>query len=188
MPRKKVPINPEKGKRLKEIIVLSGLSQKKVAEMAHFAPQHLSNIICGKRNLTLEMAQDIKRAAIPSMRFQYVMCLDDFRTEEEKDAYSRAVWEKNQATSAFFDKIFHCFINGIENESGYGFHSQGSNPLVGDYVEVTDNAGAIVGVVPVEALAGLRDELEHYASYLIQLLVKEKMEAVPISSAEKGDD
>lgn len=188
MSRKKVVIDPKRGQRLKEIICGSNFSQKEVAEMVHIAPQHLSNIICGKRSLTFEIAQDIKRIAIPSMRIQYVMCLDDFETEEEKNAHSRAVWEENQATSAFFDKIFRCFIDSIENESGYGFRSQGSDPLVGDYVEVTDNTGAIVGVVPVETFAGLRDELEHYASYLIHLLVKEKMEAVPISSAEKGDD
>lgn len=188
MPRKKVIIDPQKGKRLKEIVALSGLSQKKVAEIAHLAPQHLSNIICGKRNLTLDIAQLIKATTIPSMRIQYVMCMDDFKTEEEKDAYSRAVWEQNHGVSVFFDKVSRCFIDGIADKDGYLFGAQKTDPLIGEYVEVTDQNGKIVGAVPADAFERMRDELEHYASYLVHLTVKNEMIAAPGSGDRKEED
>lgn len=188
MPRKKVDIDPQKGKRLKEIVVLNGLSQKKVAEMVHLAPQHLSNIICGKRNLTLDIAQLIKATAIPSMRIQYVMCMDDFKTEEEKDAYSRAVWEQNHAASVFFDKVSRCFIDSIADKNGHLFGAQKTDPLIGEYVEVTDQDGKIMGAIPADTFERMRDELEHYASYLVHLTVKNEMIAAPSSGDRKKED
>lgn len=188
MSRKKVTINPQRGKRLKEIVVLSGLSQKKVAEMAHLAPQHLSNIIRGKRNLTLDIAQLIKTTSIPSMRIQYVMCMDDFKTEEEKDAHARATWEQNHEASVFFDKVSKCFIYGIADKDGYGFGSQKTDSFIGEYVEVTDRDGKIVGAVPANVFERMRDELEHFASYLVHLTIQNEMGPAPNSSTERTVD
>lgn len=188
MPRKKVKINPEMGRRLKEIICSSGMTQVEVAIKANLAQQHLSNIVCGKRRLTIDVAQHIKETAIPTMRMQYVMCMDDFKTEEEKDAHARAVWEQNHEASVFFDKVSKCFIYGIADKDGYGFGSQKTDSFIGEYVEVTDKDGKIVGAVPANVFERMRDELEHFASYLVHLTLQNEMGPAPSSSTERTVD
>ena len=47
---------------------------------------------------------------------------------------------------------------------------------------VTDKTGKAVGAVPAEAFDQMRDELEHYASYLVNLLVKNDMVSLPVST------
>ena len=59
-------------------------------------------------------------------------------------------------------------------------HSQGVDSLIGEYIVVTDKTGKAVGAVPAEAFDKMREELEHYASYLVNLLVKNNMVSLPV--------
>ena len=59
MPRPKVKINPERGKRLKMLIEMYGIDQNTLAERINYSPEHISYVINGKRNLTENMASVI---------------------------------------------------------------------------------------------------------------------------------
>ena len=185
MSRRTREINPECGLRLNQLLIENGMTQQKLADLITYNKQHISNIIRGKRSLTLDVAQKIAGAGavFPRARIEWLLCIDDFKTQEEKEAYSRKVWEENHKAALFYDKVFRCFIDGIEDLCGYGLHSHGTDLLIGDYITVTDSAGEKVGAIPVEAFHNLQSELENYASYLIQRIVKTKM--VPMPREEK---
>lgn len=53
-----------------------------LAEQIDVSPDYLSMIVYGKRNLTKEKAEAIAKV-FPGTRVQWLLCLDDFRTDED---------------------------------------------------------------------------------------------------------
>ena len=53
---RKKELNPEQGKRLIECLKEANLSQKDFAELTGYTPQHINNIVQGKRNMSNEAA------------------------------------------------------------------------------------------------------------------------------------
>ena len=102
--RKKIEINPECGSRLWRLLQENGIKQIELAEKLNYDPRHVSSIITGKRRLTPETAYQI--ANMFRVRAKWLLCQDDYRTQEEKEAASQKVWEGGQRVSAFYDKIF----------------------------------------------------------------------------------
>lgn len=180
MPKKPFKINRECGERLKILLIERGMTQKALAARFGYEPQHISNIVRGNRRLTEDFADRLTREVFPDVRSEWLLCRDDFKTEAEKELAAKTAWERDQQATRLYDKAFRCFIDGIEDVSGYGLHSQGFDILIGEYIVITDKSGKAVGAVPAGALDKLRDELEHYASYLINLLVKNDMVSLPI--------
>lgn len=109
------------------------------------------------------------------------ICRDNFKTQVEKELAAKAEWEAGQETARLYDKAFRLFIDGIEDKSGFGLHTQGVDSLIGEYIVITDKTGKSVGAVPAEDFDKMREELEHYASYLVHLLVKNSMVSLPVS-------
>lgn len=184
MSRKHIEIDPECGRRLKSLLAKSKVSQCFLAEKLGHEPQHISNIVRGKRRLTPELAQRIVDEVFPATNVEWLLHRSDCETIAEKEKYAQKVWEENHKTVLLYDKAFRCFIDGIEDLCGYGLHSQGADLLIGDYIAVTDSAGEKVGAIPVDAFHNLQSELENYASYLIQRLIKTEMVPMP----KKGRD
>ena len=182
MPRKPVEVNQECGPRLKLLLKERDITQKDLAARLGYEPQHISNIVRGNRRLTGDIADRITREIFPDVRPEWLLCRDDFKTQAEKELAAKAEWEAEQETCRLYDKVFRLFIDGIEDKSGVGLHSQGVDSLIGEYIVVTDKTGKAVGAVPAEAFDQLRDELEHYASYLVNLLVKNDMVSLPVST------
>ena len=181
MPRKPVEVNQECGQRLKLLLKERNITQKDLAARLGYEPQHISNIVRGNRRLNGDIADRITREIFPDVRPEWLLCRDDFKTQAEKELAAKAEWEAGQETARLYDKAFRLFIDGIEDKSGVGLHSQGVDSLIGEYIVVTDKTGKAVGAVPAEAFDQLRDELEHYASYLVNLLVKNDMVSLPVS-------
>lgn len=182
MPRKPVEVNQECGQRLKLLLKERNITQKDLAARLGYEPQHISNIVRGNRRLNGDIADRITREIFPGVRPEWLLCRDDFKTQAEKELAAKAEWETGQETARLYDKAFRLFIDGIEDKSGFGLHSQGVDSLIGEYIVVTDKTGKAVGAVPAEAFDQLRDELEHYASYLVNLLVKNDMVSLPVST------
>ena len=182
MPRKPVEVNQECGQRLKLLLKERNITQKDLAARLGYEPQHISNIVRGNRRLNGDIADRITREIFPDVRPEWLLCRDDFKTQAEKELAAKAEWETGQETARLYDKAFRLFIDGIEDKSGFGLHSQGVDSLIGEYIVVTDKTGKAVGAVPAEAFDQLRDELEHYASYLVNLLVKNDMVSLPVST------
>ena len=181
MPRKKVEVNPECGGRLRELLRESGIKQKELAKKLNYDPRHISNIITGKKRLTPETSYRI--ADMFHIRAEWLLCQDDYRTQEEKDTASKAAWAEGMRASAFYDKIFRCFIEGLEDMRGYGLCT-GESDLLGKYIAVTNAIGEPVGAIPAESFQRLRTEVENYASYLIQRIIKDELEPIPGSGKE----
>lgn len=180
MPRKPVEVNQECGQRLKLLLKERDITQKDLAARLGYEPQHISNIVRGNRRLTGDIADRITREIFPDVRPEWLLCRDDFKTQAEKELAAKAEWEAEQETCRLYDKAFRLFIDGIEDKSGVGLHSQGVDSLIGEYIVVTDKTGKAVGAVPAEAFDKMREELEHYASYLVNLLVKNNMVSLPV--------
>lgn len=187
MSRKHIEIDPECGRRLKGLLIRNKVPQCDLATKLGHEPQHISNIVRGKRRLTPDLAQRIVDEVFPSINVEWLLNRSDCETIEEKEKFSKKVWEENHKAALLYDKAFRCFIDGIEDLCGYGLHSQGTDLLIGDYITVTDSAGEKVGVVPVEAFRGLRSELEDYASFLIRRIIKTEMIPLPGEGKEGVD-
>lgn len=184
MGRKCLEINPESGRRLKELIVKSGKTQKTIADILNCEPQHISNIVRGKRRLTPDMAQEIKTRIFPDVRIEWLLGTSNFKTDRDKEEHSAKVWEDNHKAQLFHDKVFQCFIDGIEDLCGWGLRSLGSDILIGDYISVSDESGEAVGVLPLDEFKTFQQEIEHYASYQLNLLIKTKLVHMPSSKME----
>lgn len=182
MPRKKIEINPECGLRLKRLLRERGIKQIELAKKLNYEPQHVSSIITGKRRLTPETAYQI--ANMFRVRAEWLLCQDDYRTQEDKEYASQKMWEEGQRASAFYDKIFRCFIEGLEDMRGYGLRAGDSDLLIGEYVAVTNAIGDSVGAIPAESFQKLQTEVESYASYLIQRIIQTEMVPIPENGRE----
>lgn len=181
MGRKHIEINPECGRRLAGLLAENGMKQIELAGKLGYDAQHISNIVRGKRNLTLDTAQRIVREIFPGVLVEWLLEISDFKTQEEKDAYSEKMWEENHKAALLYDKAFRCFIDGIEDLCGYGLHSQSTDVLIGDYIAVTDTTGKKVGAIPAESFDRLKHEIENFASYSLNLLIKNEMLSLPNS-------
>lgn len=182
MPRKRIEINPESGLRLKRLLRENGIKQVELAKKLNYEPQHVSSIITGKKRLTPETAYQL--ANMFRVRSEWLLCKDDYRTQEEKEAAAKQAWERGKRVAASYDKIFQCFIEGLEDMRGYGLHTEESDSLLGEYVAVTNAIGEPVGAIPAESFRRLRTEVENYASYLVQRIIKTEMGPMPKSGKE----
>ena len=184
MSRKHTEIDPERGRRFKSLIVKSGRAQYSIAEQLGYQPQHISNIICGKRRLMPDLAQRIVEEIFPNVNIDWLLNRSECETIEEKEKISRKIWEENHKAEMLYDKAFRFFIDGIEDICGYGLHSQGTDLLIGDYIVVSDSTGEKVGVIRAESFNKLREEIENFASYSINRLIKQEMMAIPKSEMD----
>lgn len=188
MPRKHVEINPECGRRLKSILKKNDFTQSELADKIGYKPQHISHVIQGKKRLTPDMAQGIVEKVFPNVLVDYLLCKTDFETIADKEAHSRKVWEENLKAELLYDKAFRLFIDGIEDLSGYGLHSQGTDILIGDYIAVSDSTGEKIGAIPAESFDRLKREIENFASYSLNLLIKTEMQPFPNITIGGGDN
>ena len=184
MPRNRREIDPECGRRLKSLFIKHNIVQYRLAEKINCVPQHLSNVVCGKRQLTPELAQRIVHEAFPHVNVDWLLNRSEFETVEEKERNAAKKWEERLEIEKFHDRVFRAFIDGIEDLCGYGLHSQGTDL---DYIVVSNSTGKKVGVIPAEDFKTLRGEIENFASYSINLLIKNKMEDLPKSEMD-GDN
>ncbi len=81
MPKADKNLSKERGGRVKRLLHEHNVRQIELAEKINVSPEHLNAILNGKRTLTLEHAQSI--AKLFNVRFEWIMCFDDYRTRQE---------------------------------------------------------------------------------------------------------
>jgi len=188
MARRKMAINPKSGPRLKSLCVEKPITQVKLAETLNYEKQHISNIICGRKRLTPELAQQIREKVFPEVRISWLLGIDDFKTEADKDAYSEQIWKEGQRLIDQHNEMFKHFIKGVETTSRYGIDPfQIVERMSETCVCVTDTNGKKIGTIPAESIAKLQNDIEKYAAYLIDGLIKAEM-AISISEGGIGSD
>lgn len=77
----KKELNPEHGKRLKECLIDANMSQKDLAIKSKYTQQYISNIIVGKKNMSVESAKIFSK--ILKVREEYLLCEDNFKTQKQ---------------------------------------------------------------------------------------------------------
>lgn len=178
----------ECGLRLKSLLAKRNVTQRSLAKTLNYEPQHISNIVRGERRLTFDLAQRIVDELFPDINVEWLLKRSDFETIAEKEQYSQKMWEEKHKAEMLYDKVYRYFIDGIEDLCGYGLHSQGTNLLIGDYIVVSDSTGGEVGIISVESFNKLREEIENFASYSINRLIKQEMMAIPKSEMDGEDN
>ena len=74
-------LNKEHGKRLKKCLDSVGMTQKELAEKANCTPQFISNVINGKRNMSLQTAEIF--AEILQVKSDYLLGNSIIKSDEE---------------------------------------------------------------------------------------------------------
>lgn len=128
-------LNKEVGNRLRDCLKDSNLTQKQLAELTGYTPQYISNIIVGKKKLSIEAARNISRKL--NVREKYLLCEDDYKTEGE-------MWKKRH--ELFNDK--KNLLDSIINLAGYrrvcdyiaNFKELGMDKIYGPFQEIEDMA------------------------------------------------
>jgi transcriptional regulator with XRE-family HTH domain len=73
--------------RLKKCLEDSKITQKQLAELAHYTPQYISDIICGRRNMSIQAARAF--SIILKVREEYLLGEDEYKTKEEMRLQNR---------------------------------------------------------------------------------------------------
>lgn len=108
----KKELNPEHGKRLKECIDESGMTQKELAEKANCTPQFISNVIKGKRNMSFQTAEIF--ANILKVKTGYLLGTDAIKTDDQltKNLILSRVF-RNNALLEIFSSFHICICEAI---------------------------------------------------------------------------
>ena len=93
MGKKKRILNNESAQRLSDWLSEIDMNQTELADLIHYSQQYISNVINGKRPLTLDFAQLVseKTSQGQSLKYnielrirpQYLLCMDDIKTTED---------------------------------------------------------------------------------------------------------
>ena len=75
-------LSVERGKRVKHLIKKHGSFQNAIANKLDMAPTNFNAKLAGGRSITEEDARRIS-ALFPGTRYQYIMCYDDYETEND---------------------------------------------------------------------------------------------------------
>lgn len=72
----------EPGRRLKRVLKAHEVKQKELAEYLGCNARYMSLIVCGRRRLTPDIAFKVCDF-LPGVRAEYLLCRDNFMTEDE---------------------------------------------------------------------------------------------------------
>lgn len=79
----KSELNTECGKRLKQCLEESSMTQIELANLSGFTQQYISNIVVGKKPMTDKAAKLFAKHL--NIRREYLLCEDDFKTCEDEE-------------------------------------------------------------------------------------------------------
>lgn len=190
MGRKGVEINPESGKRLSEWLKDIGLTQMELAERVGYTQQYISNVITGKKNMSVQLANEIaaktykpgynvygEEIGADYVRVQWLLCLDDYKTHED--------WADNAENKR--DITFNSewsIMSAAASEHGLKILLKHPFPNPPQYIELIGSqrdscsfdiqkGERILKSLSVYEFIELTDRLKKYANYLLWELLPE---------------
>ena len=176
MGRKKVEINPIRGKRLRELLEESGMEQQELAKKIGYTPEHISYICKGKRNLTSSAAEKIVKI-FPSVSFDWLMGVSDYRTTTEKSLADFADWNSEWKRRLWAVRVL-AFLAGYDielfdknTENGKEDVIYALEQLKQGYKIMKD--GKVVATCPVERFNLLATECQELVEHRIKSYVRE---------------
>ena len=116
------------GQRLKTLLKQHRKTQAWLAEQLHFAPEHISNIVTGKRGITADNARLIAKL-FPDVRIEWLLGMDNIQYQSEKEFYDAKLFLDEQyekQVSPLMDRYYDIVdkIRAVElflNIYGYEF-------------------------------------------------------------------
>ena len=127
MGKKKRILNNESAQRLSDWLSEIDMNQTELAGLIHYSQQYISNVINGKRPMSLEFAQRVSNVTAQGksqrydidlkIRPQYLLCMDDIKTTE--DYYSIQFQRLDSVNNACYTLLTNslkevCLREGIE--------------------------------------------------------------------------
>ena len=125
-------LNPNCGVRLRECREAIGMTQKQLADAIHTTYQSISNIERGQRRLTVENAR--LSAHVLGVRMEYLLCEDDYKTEEIKE-YCKPITAYKYHKSNSYHEIHNYFLD-VEVQDGHFIIGMGTD-LIQEFPVVT---------------------------------------------------
>lgn len=121
MARKRGEVNKVRGQNLRKVLVHYGMDQKELAEKLHYSKEHISYIINGHRNLTLDIAEKVVDI-FPDVHLEWLMGHGGYMNwEEEVNSVSDEISKSFDATAKFRVCLKHFF-----EHLGYKIEIKGS--------------------------------------------------------------
>lgn len=130
MGKKKRILNTESSQRLSDWLKKIGMSQSDLAEAIGYTQQYVSNIMTGKRPMTLDFAQLVSENTSQGrsrkynielrIRPQYLLCMDDIKTTEDFESqYIHRSQAVSDATLTLLDQSLRevCLREGMDSPS-----------------------------------------------------------------------
>lgn len=178
----------KRGSRVKELLHDHQMRQIELADKIHVTPEHLNAILNGKRTLTLEHAQFIARMF--DVQLEWVMGFSDFKTANDQFCASLDKMEESA-------KILHSIIRLAANSQGHDIEivdCTGDDQVVSVDADslyyVFKKNGLVTAHLSLLDYTKLRDEIFHYAYYLVEKYYKaqERKVVEPYAMEQKNKE
>ena len=132
MARKKSEVNKVRGQNLRKLLAHYGMDQKELAERLHYSKEHISYIINGHRNLTLDIAEKVVDI-FPEVHLDWLMGYGGYMNwEEEVAAQAEEIsysFAKNERLENSLKELIECLgykvhvrLGGIKHEDVVTYH------------------------------------------------------------------
>ena len=162
MGRSPVTINPKTGERLKDWIREIGITQEAFAKRSHMTQQHLSNIVNGKKALTIDRAKQIsdkiRNENGERIRVEYLLGLDDFKTEHKR---IESYFSHTHTEQDLIEKLIELHGYTIETELQDGGLDENGNPYQTSYIAIR-SPGKETRLLRQEDYSQLRKRISDY--------------------------
>ena len=133
MGKKKRMLNNESAQRLSDWLSEIDMNQTELAGKINFSQQYISNVMNGKRPMSLEFAQRVSNATAQGksqkydidlkIRPQYLLCMDDIKTTEDfETTYIQKSQNVMDASITLLEEALEevCLREGIEAHDPMG--------------------------------------------------------------------
>jgi transcriptional regulator with XRE-family HTH domain len=175
--------------RLKELLIIRGMTQKELAMLTNISPQHISNMANGTRKITEEAARRITEH-FPDVFPEWLLGSVDYMTQEEiekheeqqrkEEEQQRKEEERKRERK---EKGFFSFVCGVTTKEGYSLSEQPERD--NGHITALDAENKPIGTIELSYYDALRAEAEHYIKFLVSELIHEHLR--PIDGAGKEE-
>lgn len=156
MSKPKTQLNLKANERIKELVLESGLTRERFAETINYTPQHLSRLL-SKTNptpVTIDTASRI--AQVYHVRYEWVMGIDDYKTESDRAGKSLAIREDKIAAFISLMQLHRYVLDDVTANMPYKKDEEGSEYRRTTY-KLTSPRGASRIMSELDLLSLIRD-------------------------------
>lgn len=165
MSKPKTQFNRKANERVKLLISENKMSQRMFANSINYTEQHISKILSDKNPTPISLDTASRIAAVYSVRTEWVMGMDDYRTNEEYiDARLDRVQTVAEAVHSIIKSTYANENVEIKFYKKEAFEKFGVTMTEDCYALVC--GGRIIGMIGLSEYLTLRQEILHYSAYL----------------------